>query len=61
MKARWSHLYYYRNRIVHECDIVRKAKPRRASFHPVDVLSIMDNMDFIKDFGRLLGQELEAI
>lgn len=58
-KMRWSRLYVHRNRIAHECDMVRKAKPRRASFHSVDSKSIMTEMDFVRDFGRFLAQQLE--
>jgi len=58
-RDRWSRLYGYRNRIAHECDMFRMAKPRRANFHSVDVTGIESDMDFIKELGRFLAQELE--
>ncbi len=58
-KDRWSRLYRYRNRIAHECDMLRMAKPRRANFHPVAVTEIERDMDFIKDIGCFLARALD--
>src|SRR5574341_904108 len=59
LKTSWSRLYIHRNRIAHECDMIRKAKPRRAAFHPVDSKSIMAEIDFIREFGHFLACQLD--
>lgn len=59
VKTSWSRLYIHRNRIAHECDMIRKAKPRRAAFHPVDSKSIMAEIDFIREFGHFLACQLD--
>jgi hypothetical protein len=57
-RDRWSRLYRYRNRIAHECDMLRMAKPQRANFNTVNVATMESDMDFIKDLGSFLAQQL---
>jgi len=58
VKDRWSRLYQYRNRIAHECDMIRKARSQMVSFHPVDSISIMNDLDFIREMGRFISRQL---
>jgi hypothetical protein len=56
---KWSQLYYRRNQIAHECDIVRQAKPQKIKQNQCKPNKIKEDIKFIMDFGEFLSKELE--
>lgn len=59
LRERWSRMYTRRNQIVHECDIMRQAKPRKARFDTVDGRRFKRDIAFIKNFGQFLAVTLD--
>jgi hypothetical protein len=59
LQDRWSRVYQHRNRIVHECDIKQQPKMRSAHFYPVDKGDLRRDINYVKNFGTYLAQELE--
>lgn len=58
LQDRWSQIYQRRNRIAHECNIVRKAKTGRIRFHELEPRQIKNDIIFTKRFGRFIARGL---
>jgi hypothetical protein len=59
LKIKWSVIYKHRNNIAHECDIVRKQKARKIHFNNLKPNNIINEINFVKDFGNFIARELE--
>jgi len=55
----WGHIYFRRNAIAHECDMIRKARMRQITYHAVSFSKIKKDIQFVKSFGQFLASKLQ--
>ncbi len=55
----WGHIYFRRNSIAHECDMVRKARMRQITYHKITFARIQKDIKFIKEFGQFLASKFQ--
>lgn len=59
LRKKWSKVYERRNNIAHECDIIRKQKAKIIHLNKAKHKQMINDISFIKDFGRYLAEELQ--